>query len=189
MVYRQRGVKVNGKFSRVQVYKYVTKDRVLDIGDMLSLDPKRSKLSITLVEFDHHYKAKSRVKHYVDSDDFKLVCWDILNRQMTEWVDHKGTVHDGMPEARVLTVKKDEKYRNPILIKIDNGVGEVIGAGAVKMVHQKESLTIFLPEFEARKLALVVLDYIRQWETVNLRKRQEARAGTFQADQPNESAA
>ncbi len=180
---------MNGEFNKVQVYKYVTKDKVLDIGDMLSMDPRRSKLSITLVEFDERFKAKTRVKAYVDSDDFKLVCYDLLHDQLTEWVDHKGTVHDGVPEARVLTVKKDAKFRNPYLIRVDNGVGEVVGAGAVKMVHQKDSLSVLLPEFEARKLALVVLDYVRQWETVNFRKRQEARSVTFPADHAQQSAA
>jgi hypothetical protein len=180
---------MNGDFNKVQVYKYVTKDKVLDIGDMLSLDPKRSKLSITLVEFDEKFKARTRVKHYVDSDDFKLVCWDILDGRFGEWTDHKGTVHDGLPEARVLGVRRDDKYRNPFVIKIDNGVGEVVGAGAVKMVQTRQSLAIFLPVFEARKLALAVLDYIRQWETVNFRKRQEARTVTIQTDHPQETAA
>jgi len=173
---------MSGEISKTQVYKYVTKDKVLDIGDMLALDPKRSKLSITLVEFDEHFKAKTRVKHYVDADSFKLVCWDILNNRFTEWTDHKGTVHDNVPEARVLTMKKDYRYRNPFVIKIDNGVGEVVGAGAVKMVKQTDSLSILLSDFEARKLALAVLDYVRQWETVNFRKRQEARTVTFPAE-------
>ncbi len=79
-------------------------------------------------------------------------------------------------------MKKDYRYRNPYVIKIDNGVGEVVGAGAVKMVKQTDSLAVLLPEFEARKLALTVLDYIHQWETVNFRKRQEARTMTFPGD-------
>ena len=173
---------MNNELSRVQVYKYVTKDKVLDIGDMLSVDPKHSKLSITIVEFDERFKTKTRVRHYVDSDDFKLVCWDILNSRFNEWTDHKGTIHDGTPEARVLNFKRDEKYRNPFVIKIDNGIGEAVGAGAIKMVHQKDSLSVFLSEFEARKLALAILDYIREWETVNFRKRQEARSVTFQSE-------
>ena len=37
--------------TRVQVYKHMTRDRVLDISEMLSLEPKRSKIAFTLVEF------------------------------------------------------------------------------------------------------------------------------------------
>src|SRR5918911_5369083 len=80
------------EITRVQIYKYVTKDRVLDISDMLSLDPRRNKVSFTLLEFDENYKARSRVRHFVDVPDFKLVCWDILHGTFTEWTDHKGSV-------------------------------------------------------------------------------------------------
>ncbi len=171
------------ELARVQVYKHVTRDRVLDIGDMLALDPRRSKLSFTLLEFDENYKAQTRVRHFVDTADFKLVCWDILNGLFTEWTDHKGSPvrrdnnGDAAPseiEARVLTLRKDAKYRQPFVLKIDNGVGETMAGGAVKMVQATESLTLLMPEWDARRMAQTVLDYIRDWETVNFRKRQEA---------------
>lgn len=162
------------EIARVQVYKYVTKDRLLDISDMLSLDPKRNKISFTLVEFDENYRAKSRVRHYADVPDFKLVCWDILNGAFAEWTDHKGTQYDDGLQARVMTLRKDPKYRQPYVVKIDNGEGEALPGGAVKMVRATESLTLLMPEWDARKMAQTVLDYVRDWETVNFRKRQEA---------------
>jgi hypothetical protein len=163
-----------GEIARVQIYKYVTKDRVLDISDMLSLDPRRNKISFTLLEFDENYKAKTRVRHFVDVPDFKLVCWDILHGSFAEWTDHKGSANDEGMQARVLTLRKDVKYRQPFVLKIDNGVGEAIGNGAVKMVRATDSLTLLMPEFDARRMAQTVLDYVRDWETVNFRKRQEA---------------
>ena len=162
------------EITRVQIYKYVTKDRVLDISDMLSLDARRNKLAFTLVAFDENYKAQSRVRHFVDVPDFKLVCWDILHGTFNEWTDHKGSVHDDGMQARVLTLRKDPKYRQPYVLKIDNGVGEAVGNGAVKMVRATESLTLLMPEWDARRMAQTVLDYVRDWETVNFRRRQEA---------------
>lgn len=141
---------------------------------MLSLEPRRNKIAFTLVEFDANKKATTRVRHYADVPDFKLVCWDILQEQFTEWTDHKGTpTHDGL-QARVMTIRKDVKYRQPYVVKIDNGVGEELPGGAVKMVEATEALTLLMPEFEARKMAQTVLDYIRDWELVNFKKRQEA---------------
>lgn len=165
---------MNSDIGNVQIYRYVTKDRILDVSDMLSLDSRRNKLSITLVEYDKNYTAVNRVKHYVDAEPFKVVCWQILHDAFEEWVDHKGTVHDNKPEARVLTIKKDTRYRNPYGIRIDNGDGEVMGAGAIKMIKQTASLSILLPDFEAKRLALTVLDYVRAWELINFRKRREA---------------
>ena len=163
-----------GVLTRVQVFKHVTRDRVLDISEMLSLESKRSKIAFTLVEFDESHKATVRVKHYADATDFKLVCWDILYGNFEEWTDYKGTVYDDGIQARTLALRKDTKYRQPFVLKIDNGHGEVLTGGGVKMVEVRDSLTLLLPEFEARKLAQTVLDYIRDWETINFRRRQEA---------------
>ena len=165
--------------ARVQIYKYVTRDRVLDISDMLNLEARRSKIALTLVEYDDKYKAQTRVRHFADAPDFKLVCWDILHNTFSEWADHKGSpaLNKEEPEAlqaRVLTLRKDVKYRQPFVVKIDNGVGEALPGGAVKMARATDSLTLLMPEWDARRMAQSVLDYIRDWETINFRKRQEA---------------
>jgi hypothetical protein len=162
--------------TRVQIYKYVTKDHVLDISDMLSLEPRRSKIAFTLLKFDENYKATTRVRHFADAPDFKLVCWDILHGSFAEWTDHKGSPAgaDGALQARVMTMRKDVKYRQPYVVKIDNGEGEAMDGGAVKMLRATDSLTLLMPEFDARRMAQTVLDYIRDWETIHFRKRQEA---------------
>ena len=165
--------------SKIQIFRFVAKDKILDITDMLAHDSKRSKLAFTLVEFDENHKATQRVRHYVDTDDFKLVCHDLLAGTFTQFEDQKGSAHDDYTEARVLSLKKETKYRQPYVLRIDNGQGEVYGTGQVKMVKATDSLTLQMPEFEARKMALVVQDYVQQWEMIHFRKRQEARTVTF----------
>lgn len=167
----------NRDMTRTQIYKYVTKDRILEISDMLNLEPKRSKIAFHLVEFEGKGEASraiTKVRHYADVPDFKLVCWDVLHNCFTEWTDHKGTPNGEGLEARTMTVRKDVKYRQPFVIKIDNGVGEAMPGGAVKMARATDSLTLLMPEWDARRMAQVVLDYIRDWETVNFRQRREA---------------
>ena len=165
--------------TKIQIFRFVAKDKIVDLTDLLAFDPKRSKIAFTLVEFDDSNKATQRVRHYVDADDMKLVCHDLLAGTFTAFEDQKGSVHDDYTEARVLSFKKETKYRQPYVLRIDNGQGEVYGQGQVKMVKATDSLTLQMPEFEARKMALVVLDYIHQWETIHFRKRQEARTLTF----------
>ena len=165
--------------TKIQIFRFVAKDKILDITDLLAFDPKRSKVAFTLVEFDEHNKATQRVRHYVDADDMKLVCHDLLAGTFTSFEDQKGSVHDDYTEARVLSFKKESKYRQPYILRVDNGQGEVCGQGQVKMLKATDSLTIQMPEFEARKLALTVLDYVHQWETIHFRKRQDARTLTF----------
>jgi len=178
--YEKNGADNAGReVTKIQIFRFVAKDKILDITDLLAFDPKRSKVAFTLVEFDEHNKATQRVRHYVDADDMKLVCHDLLAGTFTSFEDQKGSVHDDYTEARVLSFKKESKYRQPYILRVDNGQGEVYGQGQVKMLKATDSLTIQMPEFEARKLALTVLDYVHQWETIHFRKRQDARTLTF----------
>jgi hypothetical protein len=149
---------------RPQIFRYVTKDKVLDVGDLLDPDPKRSKVRFILLQFGRDFKATTRALHYADADDLEVVCWDILHGTFQEWADHKGSVRDEACQARVLTLRKDPKYENPYVLQIRNGPGQVIGQGAVKLVKTEVSLGPLLPEFDARRLSLTVLDYIRAWK-------------------------
>ena len=171
--------------TKIQIFRYVAKDKILDLTDLLAFDPRRSKIAFTLVEFDDHNKATQRVQHYVDADDMKLVCHDLLAGLFTSFEDQKGgdktdrRTAEIYTEARVLSFKKEAKYRQPFVLRIDNGQGEVYGQGQVKMVKATDSLTIQLPEWEARKMAVVVGDYIKDFEIIHFRKRQDARTVTF----------
>lgn len=165
--------------SKIQIFRYFAKDKILDLTDLLAFDPKRSKITLSLVEFDETNRAAQRVRHYVDADDMKLICHDLLAGTFTAFEDQKGSTYNDHTEARVLSLKKETKYRQPYVLRIDNGQGEVYGQGQVKMVKATDSLTLQLSEWEARKLALVVLDYIQQWEVIHFRKRQDARTVTF----------
>ena len=180
---------MTNEVTKIQIYRLVAKDKLLDITDLLAFDPKRSKIAFTLVELDENNKAASRVRHYVDADDMKLVCADLLAGTFTSFEDQKGSAHDDYTEARVLSFKKEAKYRQPFVLRIDNGQGEVYGQGQVKMVKATDSLTLQLPEWEARKMALIVLDYIHQWEMIHFRKRQDARTVTFTPASENEPVA
>jgi len=150
--------------ARPQIFRYVTRDKVLDVGDLLDPDPKRSKVRFILLQFGRDFKATTRALHYVDADDLEVVCWDILHGTFQEWADHKGSVRDGTCQARVLSLRKDPKYDNPYVLQIRNGPGQVIGQGAVKLVKAEVALSLLLPEFDARRLSLVVLDYVRAWK-------------------------
>jgi hypothetical protein len=154
-----------------------SRDRVLElIAEFDPFNDRKCKVLFSLKEIDPERGGKvlSRVIHRARKNDIKLVCFEILNGYFSEWTDHKGSSEGVEPTiATVLSWRKDVKYRQPFVLKIDNGGGERI-PGGVKMVNCTGSTTILLPEFDARKLAMTALDYIRDWETVNLRRREEA---------------
>ncbi len=173
----------NNQGSKIQIYRYVASGKILDVTDLLSFDPKRSKIAFALVEFDDQNKATQRVRHFVDATDMKLLCHDVLTGLFTEFADEKGSGNGDYTEARVLSFKKETKYRQPYVLRIDNGQGEVYGQGQVKMVKVTDTLTLQMPEMEARKMALTVRDYIDQWQIIHFRKRQDAMTVSFSAGQ------
>ena len=164
--------------ARPQIFRYVTKEKVLDVGDLLDADPKRSKVRFILLQFGADFKATARALHYADADDLEVVCWDILQGTFQEWTDHKGSVRDDACHARVLTLRRDPKYTNPYVLQIKNGPGQVIGQGAVKLVRAEVTLSLLLSEFDARRLSLTVLDYIRAWKQVHFADLAVARAAS-----------
>lgn len=161
---------------RPQIFRYVTKDKVLDVGDLLDAAPKRSKIRFILLHFGPDFKATTRALHYADADDLEAVCWDILQGTFQEWTDHKGSVRDNACHTRVLNLRKDPKYKNPYALEIRNGPGQVIGRGAVKLLKADVSVGLLLPEFDARRLCLTVLDYIRAWKCTHFADLAIARA-------------
>jgi hypothetical protein len=173
---------------RPQIFRYVTKDKVLDIGDLLDPDPKRSKVRFILLQFGQDFKATTRALHYADADDLEVVCWDILHGTFQEWTDHKGSVRDGTCQARVLSLRKDPKYDNPYVLQIRNGPGQVIGRGAVKLVRAEVSLSLLLSEFDARRLSLVILDYVRAWKQAHFSELATARVRTTAGERAQASA-
>ncbi len=161
---------------RPQIFRYVTKDKVLDVGDLLDPDPKRCKVRFILLQFGRDFKATTRALHHADADDLEVVCWDILHGTFREWADHKGSTRDGTCQARVLTLRKDPKYDNPYVLQIRNGPGQVVGQGAVKLVRAEVTLSLLLSEFDARRLSLTVLDYVRAWKQVHFAELARVRA-------------
>ncbi len=158
-----------------EIFCHTAKDKTISITELLTFDTKRSKIAITMTEVDDSNKATEMVRHYVDAETFKLACHDILGGVFTALEDAGGNADSDYILCRVLSLQKQIKYRQPYVVRIDNGLGEVYGYGQIKMVRATNSLTMQMSEAEARRMALIVLDYIRAWEIIYFRKRQEAR--------------
>lgn len=158
-----------------QIAVYKTNKQVLDFQDLLDHDPKRNKIGVTLLNYVEGQGATETVHAYLDTDDARLLCHLIVSDQLPEegWSDFKGSPREGGYEARVFRIKKLDttKYRNPWAIRIERGKGQVMGQGAVKMVGKPEAtVSILLPDWDMKAIALRILDYIRAWEVVHWRE-------------------
>jgi len=166
--------------SATQVFVLKTDKRVFEAIDNLDTNPRFSKIKLNLVDYEKNPSVM--VSHSVNPDAMKVVALDILsgNFSANGYTEYKGTAQskrpDGKPEARVLRIQKNDpaKYRIPYSVTIEVGEGVVIGQGAVKMVQKEQSVTVFLSEFDMKRFAVSVLDYIRAWEAAQIASRLNA---------------
>jgi hypothetical protein len=164
--------------SATQVFVLKTDKRVFEAIDNLDTNSRFSKIKLNLVDYEKNPSVM--VSHSVNPDAMKVVALDILSGNFNGYTEYKGTAQskrpDGKPEARVLRIQKNDpaKYRIPYAVTIEVGEGEVVGQGAVKMVQREQSVTVFLSEFDLKRFAVSVLDYIRAWEAAQIASRLNA---------------
>ena len=166
--------------SATQVFVLKTDKRVFEAIDNLDTNPRFSKIKLNLVDYEKNPSVM--VSHSINPDAMKVVALDILAGTFSGYTEYKGTANskrpDGKPEARVLRIQKNDpsKFRIPYSITIEVGAGEVIGQGAVKMVQKEQSVTLMISEFDLKRFAVSVLDYIRAWEAARISARLNAAA-------------
>jgi len=121
--------------------------------------------------------------------DARVLCFDLAQGRLPEkFVDYKGspTGREGKPLSRVLKIEdRGERARNPIVIEIANGPGEVVGEGAIKPAGEPDAVVaILLSRWQARRLALAVQAYLAAWEVATFRQRTQAAADRLREVEP-----
>lgn len=173
-----------------QFVKQATNKVVLDVSYTLYTDMKDDqgfpalpdeKIIWTLV--DYQKSPSVTLRHFMDASTFRVLAWDILlgrfarawapkdgEGQQARWPayqDHKGTAHatsqNGKPEGRRLTMSlnPDPKRDYPWAIKIERGLGQVIGKGAVKLVQVQDTVQVQLGDLAMRSIAAEGLEFLQ----------------------------
>jgi hypothetical protein len=191
--------KVREPRSRVQIFRHDAREKIFEVNDALSLTPDESKVQFVILEYTRGGgvgSSKQQVRHWMDASVAKAVCSAILEGRLESlagvsaaqlkeakpielYSEMKGTNN----ESRILKIRLSPANDKPYQIAIVNGPGEVVGTGIVKPVSgarsaDKVDLMVSFTRLELYKMAREVLDYIRDWEVVNFRKRQAARTIT-----------
>lgn len=161
---------------RIDIYRHnnEAKDRTMVFSDQLAFASAESKINAWIVAWNAQHEQEATVTYGLRAADAKLLCFDILYGYFTEWTSQDGVRTGDEKIVRTLTIRKDPKYKQPFVVKID--CHETVWASTNEWVKGacRDSLTILLSEREMRRAALALLDYIRDFEVVNFKKRREA---------------
>lgn len=160
------GVAARATESWEQIAKLATNRAILDVSAAFQSEPWK----VVWILVDYERQPHVTVRHFMDPDVAKVLCEEILLGTFPQsfekgFTEYKGTPRaDGPAEARVLSIWYDASRQYRYGVRIERGTGEVMGAGAVKMVERQESVTLSATEFDMKRLAVAVRDYIRDAE-------------------------
>jgi hypothetical protein len=191
--------------SRIQIFRHDGRDKIFEVNDALSFQPGDSKLQFVILEYARGGGAGSggkQVRHWMDVPVAKALCTAVLEGRIEQLGARPLKAADVAPgaptvelysemkgtngESRILKIRLVPGNDRPYTIAIVNGPGEAVGNGIVKPVksmpvqgdrHQQErvDLMVSFTRLEFYVMARELLDYVQQWETINFRKRQQAR--------------
>jgi len=142
-----------------RIHSVITRSAILHVEDALAI----GKLRLFALSYESGKGAKAYVTHYLDLADARPLLQDLAAGGLSEpYTEYKGSRDGDGAVSRVLTVKEKPEARSPIIVELCSGPGEVIGQGAIKPKGKPtEQVAVFLSRWEARKLALAVLEYLQ----------------------------
>jgi len=144
--------------TRTRIHTVITRSAILHVEDALEI----GKLRLFALSYEKGKGAKATAYHFLDVADARPLLADLATGKLAEpYTEYKGSRNGGEPVSRVLSIKDKPDQKSAIIVELSRGPGEVIGAGAVKPKGKPTtSVSIFLSRWEARKLALAVLEYL-----------------------------
>lgn len=163
-----------------QVFKLATNKAILDVSVP---EPRGDMKKVVWILVDYSRQPSVSVRHYMDWDVVKVLAEEVLRGTFAQsfpggFTEYKGSAQgpQGQPEARQFDIRFDAQRQYPYTIRIQRGLGEVIGQGAVKMVRPQESVSIVATAFDMKRLLVSVRDFILHEELVErLWARRQAR--------------
>lgn len=156
---------------RARIFSHMTRTRFLHIED--ALQPAEEGKPGKIRFFIGAYTAGSgtpatTAHHFLDDDEARVIMTDLSWGKPVDITDYKGTVGNGGPQSRVLKIKGPTD-KGKYWLQVSMGPGEVIGQGAVKPAGKPEvEVSIPLTTWEARKLALAVIEYMTAYRVTQL---------------------
>ena len=150
---------------RFRIYSHMTRTKWLHVEDALDI----GKLRLFAGSYQKGQGAKATAIHYLDLADARVLFNDLAWGKSADYCEFKGTANGGEPTSRVLKVKANG---DKTWFRLENGPGQIMGAGAVKPKGDPESVVnVPLTVWEARRLAFAVLAHIQAWEVITFEQR------------------
>jgi hypothetical protein len=159
----------NGQ-TRVRLYSHVTQSRFLHIEDSLQI----GKLRFFAGTYKRNQGMADHCHHFLDIPDARVIFAALAaGRGEFNHKEYKGTppVNGRSAVSRVfsVTAKGESVY-----IELKSGPGKLTDTGAILPAGQPTTaVNVSFKRYEAQRMAVSVLAYLRAWDTVRMLAHQE----------------
>lgn len=133
------------------------------------------KIIINMVEFKDREHTVS-VKHNIDVEDMAYVVWGVLTQPKFSYEEQKVNPYkadeNGKYSVSKFSIRYDETKKNPWIITVENGIGDLIkrenGTIGYQNYERQRSVTMYLSQKEAVKIFYRAKSYVdHELETRN----------------------
>jgi hypothetical protein len=159
----------NGQ-TRVRLYSHVTQSRFLHIEDSLQI----GKLRLFAGTYRRNEGMADHCHHFLDIPDARVIFAALAGgRGEFNHKEYKGTppINGRSAVSRVLSVTA--KGEN-VYIELKSGSGKLTDTGAILPAGQATTaVNVSFKRYEAQRMAVSVLAYLRAWDTVRMLTHQK----------------
>jgi hypothetical protein len=164
------------EFTIVEIAKIMVGDSVLSIRDRLRLEPGKSLITFALATWGEGQTLEGSLQLHLPASLVKIWSYDILDRRFeVESFQHQyADPESGGALLRCIKLGRNPKEAwGPYKLQMVQSLAKKTSRG-FEATDEQVNLLMAIGEPDARRLFQATYDYIRDWETVNFRRRQEA---------------
>ena len=163
-----------GTDKNIKIYKSATKVSIMDVNSALDYHKEKNnevsyRGNIVFV-INEYGKSKNQLQAFLPKATAKMIFHTIQTGMFMGMFPNGYKKYGGSPKtkrARVLTVQFDPQ-RNRYMFQIEEGQGQTIKNGAMKMVKRDKSVQTYVSLEDTLEMAIEVSDFIRHEELISL---------------------
>lgn len=163
-----------GTDKNIKIYKSATKVSIMDVNSALDYHKEKNnevsyRGNIVFV-INEYGKSKNQLQAFLPKATAKMIFHTIQTGMFMGMFPNGYKKYGGSPKtkrARVLTVQFDPQ-RNRYMFQIEEGQGQTIKNGAMKMVKRDKSVQTYVSLEDTLEMAIEVTDFIRHEELISL---------------------
>lgn len=162
------------EITAVEIGRIATRSHALSVRDWLSVNHEESRIEFSLAEYNEQRELVGCVSIKVDPAAIKLMMLDIVNKFFdAQSITLPFANRTGPLILKSLKLSCKRSASVAFALELTDNFGER-GPNGYKITEQRSRVLMSFDDTQMRVLATEIYDWIRDWETINFRRRQEA---------------